>query len=357
MKTYSFLLLPILILCTVKNAKKNRSKAQKNSVPSGIQTYSEEQKGVVTQNAVDLYTDMMRCSLYCYRELILRIIANGDLLKEDAIFIHPHTLESDILKIFQSKLTKIEQKLHSLNADHKGSILECPFFTNNKKSRIEFEKLFKTTPEPLKIVLILQLDLLKTFGLTDQCACFVDEIVKSPDLQLDGKLCEFLVFSAVKHLNQHFRPFINDWIENIKIKQKQATSNSEGPFTPFDVKNLMAHGADRFHWADKLIESASEDSNLGYLGETLPNSLEEQVERKMVNLIRELSEFMSMYYHNMIFNVFMDEKNLTNENREIFEDCESKLKNILGEMINQTLNHYEECNLLLSVPRSIQFIP
>lgn len=330
------------------SSQSETSDSAKESV--GVFRYNTEQRARSVQNAVNLYTDILRCSLFSYRELIYRIMFSGKNVNPDEIT--RSDLEKSLLRYFEAKLTKIEHFLKRSEAKKRKRFKEMPFLSNNFGLKFYFESVFSKTPDPLKISLSFQIVILKAVGMTDDAGWLIDEILRSLGLPERTPRFRELVISAMGELDRCFTPILSTFLSNFREKTIQATRNKGDPSTPFDVDNLMACGSDRFDWAKNLIEEFSkvkEESSKNYSRADGP--VLKEVREELLDLLDYLARYMKNSCSNSLFETYLNENNLNEENQQIFKECQKILTLIFTKIVNHTLNYYEKEGTLLTLPK------
>lgn len=340
-------LLQILIKCASEEFEQNLGNPQvcsenKSEAQNGVKSYDKTQRELLVQNATDLYTDMMRCALFCSKELIYKIMSEDTISTDlqDRIR-HPH-LEKIILKYFPKKLSEVERELHILRVKHTYHDSNLPFIMSSAYATDEVLTIFSKLPDTLKRIFYFQRGLFEVFGITDTFEWFFHFTIKGLIPNSDLKLLNCLGYSCTKLLNDLSTPFILKYMKNLGVKGEEA-EQKQSPFTPFDVSNLLAHGNDRLEWAEELISTFAQAEAYRVTPEkswSLTADVE-AVKDKIVNLLKDGAHFAQNNSAETIFATYLDEKNMCQENLQIFEDCQKKIHNICSQMINQALNYYE----------------
>lgn len=307
------------------------------------------QRLLMVENATDLYADVMKCTAFCLREFVRGVVigASNELLR----VIESAKFEKRILQSFQKKLVEIESKLSNL--DDLSLDNEIPQITTSDNLERQLTELYRRTPVPMRRVLHFQIDLIRSLGIRDQSEYLVIELLSDLITGEDTKVYRFLAYSCIDVVNECTRKFYKQFITNFGIKLEETNCM---PFTPFDVRNLLAHGQDRLDWAKVLVFFFSQAKSIRVKNEKHPDEpLKEAIDQAMVDLMRKCACFVRQTPSEFIFTTYLNEKNLNEENFLIFKNCRDKIRNICSRIINYTLDYHESVGTPLTMAVSSQF--
>lgn len=126
----------------------------------GVESYNTTQKQQIIQNACDLYTDIMKCSLFCYRELINRFLIQRDQSGQLFKSFRDSQLEKRILSFFRMKLSKIEDRIKYFRSKSDLNDLDNIYYMPLDKSlQSSFFTLLYHSPRELLRIIYLQIEL------------------------------------------------------------------------------------------------------------------------------------------------------------------------------------------------------
>lgn len=345
----------------------------------------ESQRAQAIQNAVDLYTDIMRCSLFCTRELISRLMEEK-VSQETLHMIYRPVLTKKILGRLHSQLIKIERRLSILHYSHEivnesseneEDILKCNENAESdenehvldyspdddeKPTKIfkeqsfneHLKKIFFATPKPLRRLYTLRFELLNAFGLSDTSSLYLDEILPDSNTEADSKIIGNCLVSASSVFPHCFDAFLNNFLLvleskatklnqkmeefNQKVQNKSDTKNTE-VYDPsmvtilLDSENLMAHGRNRLEWANPIISEFKrliqpQMMNGLFWKTTFSNPSEKKyidMRIELKDLIEKLTKSIRSTVTDTIFTTYLNENAFSSDNQDIFKKCQLKL--------------------------------
>lgn len=312
-------------------------------------TYTTEQKTHLTENAICFYKDLVRASIFCWRELICTFIRPERVSAETAEHLARSHVEEKILRIFMEKFNEIQTTCtYSLEEHDKNESFDFNFFTDQVHSS-NFVDLYLKCPHSLVKAIKIQIQIFNAIGISDLSSEIFESIL---DLLLydpnDRKILSDLRFLAGSILNETMSHFlIHQWWKNLKIKIFQLKNESVEVETFFDMSTLMAHGSGKFDWILTLNRSFEK-----ILGKR--RSLEELIRQRRtrrndiyddcVNLIGKAICFVKSNDQDRVCDV-LDEKHFHSENIDLFRELSDKLTIIVPNIVQNILDFYGTENL------------
>lgn len=314
----------------------------------GVKSYDETQRKIIVNNATDLYTDIMKCSLFCYRELISQILVEDRISAQLLDSIRVKNLEKRILKLFYRKLSDIEKHLNCFLYSNSSLDEQIPNVHSSINVKCAMDCLVLKTPVPLRRALHFQFGLLSAFGLRDIWAWDLHEILSDFMEEGDKQPVYDLMYSCATIIDDFCESFSLKFINNLVNKLKQVEQKQQ-PFTPFDRSNLMERGPDRLELAKVLLSYVSESANLRekhIQDSNLPATAETR--EKIINMLEKCAKFIQESSPESIYEIFLDENLLYEDNLQIFKYCQSKIRLILVNIVNYSLYLFQKEGLLLT---------
>lgn len=164
---------------------------------------------------------------------------------------------------------------------------------------------------------------------------------------------EALVYSWQNIINHGMEPFLSEYISNLETKIEEMYQKDK-PYTPFDLSNLIAQGADRLDCARSLIETFSNarsfcSSNSG--DEHIPEL--SAVRDATINLIEKLIQILKTSPTDYLFANFLNENTMCEKNLNLFRDCQKIIFDILSYIVQSTLEYQESIGTIFSVSNSL----
>lgn len=361
--------------------------------------FTDFQRSDAIQKAVDLYSDIMRCSLFCTCELFCSLMEEK-VSQQTLHMIYRPVLTTRILKSYRDDLETIENLTSRLcyrdvfqNRSEKYTIdteNDCemsdenddlnfnsdddasPFLFTETIFNERFAEIFLDTPKPLRRLLTLRMKLLNTFGLCDDVGIHFDNILDPTVTESDRETYDICIRSITNAFALCSAEIIYGFLQVLEnktseIKQKLAEINSKKHTNEsdtntianqsiidalFDVNNLMAHGSTRLKWAEAIISELERVkpflTNNGLYKETKSTTFtdynETDLSIELVVLVEKLTKKLKHTDTDTIYSCYLNENEFNEESQIVFKECETKLAQILTQIVTYTLNYYENQN-------------
>lgn len=344
-----------------------------------VKSYNESQKELAIQNAIDLFSDIMRCSLFCFKELIAQTLTDDKVLLETSKSIYQPVLERKILSFYLEELSQLLQSplLYDLESKYVGVIKKEILIFEHNHLKNQFADLYLQTPKLLRNIFPLQFKLLEIFGITEHPERFIEKILTGSIMNGDILIYRNLLKTVSSLLSGCFTNYLSLILIDLRKKSKKVIENKNEAITPFDVTNLMAHGADRIEWVhplswtlsrlskehavdcdkrgevsknDSAGEKDGEDNSLSKESTRDNSEVNKEMTHKIIRLVEQILKHSKSARPDLLFQIYLNEKHMNRVNQQIFSECQRKLHQILTKMVNHSLNYYQNKNTLVNLP-------